>query len=42
MTKMQRVLATLKQQETDRTPFSVYVHSTVHERTAEKLSLIHI
>lgn len=38
MTKMQRVLATLKKEETDRAPFSVYVHSTVHERTAEKFA----
>ena len=34
MTKMQRVLATLRKEETDRVPFSAYMHSTVHERTA--------
>ncbi len=33
---MQRILATLKKQETDRPPFSAYMHSTVHERTIEK------
>ncbi len=38
MTKMQRVLATLKGEETDRVPFSSYVHSTVHERTVEKFT----
>ncbi len=38
MTKMQRVLATLKGQETDRVPYSAYVHSTVHQRTPEKFA----
>ena len=38
MTKMQRVLATLKMQVTDRVPFSAYVHSTVHQRTPEKFA----
>ena len=38
MTKMQRVLATLKGQETDRVPFSAYVHSTVHQRTPQKFA----
>lgn len=38
MTKMQRVLATLKGRETDRVPFSIYMHSTVHQRTPEKLA----
>ncbi len=38
MTKMQRVLATLKKEETDRVPFSAYTHSTVHERTAERFA----
>ena len=38
MTKMQRVMATLKMQETDRVPFSAYVHSTVHQRTPEKFA----
>lgn len=38
MTKMQRVLATLKKEETDRVPFSDYTHSTVHERTLEKFA----
>jgi uroporphyrinogen decarboxylase len=38
MTKMQRVLATLKKEETDRVPFSAYLHSTVHERTPEKFA----
>lgn len=38
MTKMQRVLATLKGEETDRVPFSAYVHSTVHERTVGKFA----
>jgi uroporphyrinogen decarboxylase len=38
MTKMQRVLATLKGEETDRVPFSAYVHSTVHQRTPQKLA----
>ncbi len=38
MTKMQRVLATLNKQETDRVPFSAYVHSTVHQRTPEKFA----
>ncbi|UCF98436.1 MAG: hypothetical protein JSV89_02620 [Spirochaetaceae bacterium] len=38
MTKMQRVLATLNKEETDRVPFSAYVHSTVHERTPDKFA----
>lgn len=38
MTKMQRVLATLNKEETDRVPFSAYVHSTVHQRTPEKFA----
>jgi uroporphyrinogen decarboxylase len=38
MTKMQRVLATLKKEETDRAPFSVYMHSTVHERTPQRFA----
>ena len=38
MTKMQRVLATLKCQVTDRVPFSAYVHSTVHQRTPERFA----
>ena len=36
MTKMERVLATLQKKETDRVPFSVYVHSTVHSRGVER------
>lgn len=36
MTKMERVLATLQKQETDRVPFSVYIHSTVHSRGVER------
>jgi len=38
MTKMQRVLATLKSEETDRVPYSIYMHSTVHERTPDKFA----
>lgn len=36
MTKMERVLATLRKEETDRVPFSVYVHSTVHSRGVDR------
>ncbi len=35
MTKRQRLLATLRGKETDRAPFSAYMHSTVHQRTPE-------
>ena len=38
MNKMQRVLATLKGEETDRVPYSSYVHSTVHQRTPQKFA----
>lgn len=36
MTKMERVLATLRKEETDRVPFSVYIHSTVHSRGVDR------
>lgn len=36
MTKIERVRAALKGAETDRVPFSVYQHSTVHERRVDK------
>jgi uroporphyrinogen decarboxylase len=36
MTKNERVLTTLAGGVTDRAPFSVYMHSTVHEKTAKK------
>jgi uroporphyrinogen decarboxylase len=35
---MQRVMATLRKEETDRIPYSAYTHSTVHERTAERFA----
>lgn len=35
MTKKERVFAVLNGQETDRVPFSVYQHSTVHERSID-------
>jgi uroporphyrinogen decarboxylase len=36
MTKTERVTAALRKNEVDRVPFSVYQHSTVHQRTVEK------
>jgi uroporphyrinogen decarboxylase len=36
MTKRERVLATLRREETDRVPYSVYVHSDVHSRGVER------
>jgi uroporphyrinogen decarboxylase len=36
MTKKERVFAALKKQSTDRVPFSVYQHSSVHDRSVEK------
>lgn len=36
MTKKARVLAALHKQETDRVPFSAYMHSRVHDRTIER------
>ena len=36
MTKRERVLATLRREETDRVPYSVYVHSTVRSRGVER------
>jgi uroporphyrinogen decarboxylase len=38
MTKKERVLATIKGEQTDRIPYSAYVHSTVHERTVERFT----
>ncbi len=38
MTKKERVLAAIKGEETDRIPYSAYVHSTVHERTVERFT----
>ncbi|MCK5673154.1 MAG: hypothetical protein KAH95_07245 [Spirochaetales bacterium] len=35
MTKKDRIIATLHGSETDRVPFSVYQHSTVHERSID-------
>jgi len=35
MTKKERVIATLHGREVDRVPFSVYQHSTVHERSID-------
>ena len=35
MTKKERIFAVLNGQETDRVPFSVYQHSTVHERSID-------
>lgn len=36
MTKRERIIAALQGRETDRAPFSVYQHSTVHERSVDK------
>ena len=38
MTKRERVLAALKGEKTDRIPYSVYMHSTVHYRTVRKFT----
>ena len=38
MTKIQRILATLRCEETDRVPFGLWQHSTVHERTVENFT----
>jgi uroporphyrinogen decarboxylase len=38
MTKMERIKAVLNNQETDRVPFTAYMHSTVHEKTVEKFT----
>lgn len=38
MTKKERVLAALKGEQTDRIPYSAYVHSTVHERPVENFT----
>ncbi len=35
MTKRERINAALNGTEADRVPFSIYQHSTVHERTVE-------
>jgi uroporphyrinogen decarboxylase len=36
MNKLQRVLAALEGRETDRVPFSAYMHSTVHDKTPQR------
>lgn len=36
MTKKERIRAAIKGTETDRVPFSVYQHSTVHERRVDR------
>ena len=38
MTKKQRILATLRGEQTDRVPFGLWQHSTVHERTVENFT----
>jgi uroporphyrinogen decarboxylase len=36
MTKKERVLAALQKKETDRVPFSAYLHSSVHDRSVDR------
>lgn len=36
MTKRERVLAALNHQPTDRVPFSVYTHSSIHDRSVDR------
>ena len=38
MTKKERILAAINGEETDRIPYSAYIHSTVHERSVENFT----
>lgn len=38
MTKAERVTAALRKETTDRAPFALWMHSTVHERTVERFT----